>query len=413
MSRGFVAAALRLLGMTGRFVLLVLIGRTLTPEDFGAYGLFAVTSAILTLVVGLELHQPAVREILKRADTARGDVVRTQLRTYAFAYLLLPPALGGAILLDIVSPLHALLLGLVIVGSHLSLESQRLLIAAQRTERAFLAMSLAQGLWVFPLAAVMLLVPGLRSLTIVLGAWAAASLIAAAIGFHGVYAIGWLRRQSGAGFDAAFLRDAWPSALLFMASTTTFVVIESLDRYFLEHFHGHAAVGVYTLYAGFARALRELAFAAIVSTSLPIFVGARQRNELAGARHELVRMARRLTVYVLVGAPLLAAGLFAVLPFLNDARYAENVPTFLLLLFATALSTFAMISHYALYAAGRERTILTIHAASLVVAIVAYSILIPSYGVHGAALATMVVAAVMTGLKWFFARGELRGAADA
>jgi O-antigen/teichoic acid export membrane protein len=395
------------MGMGGRFLLLLLIGRTLTAEDLGAFGLFAATCVILTQVVGLELHQPAVREILKRDYSARAPIVQAQLRTYYFAYLLLPPALFVAWLMGVVAVHHVALLAVVVIGTHLSLEAHRLLVASQKAERAFLVLSLAQGLWVFPLAAAMAFMPALRSLTVVFAVWAAAAVAAALIGFGSLRAVGLLPRGAGAKYDADFLRTAWPSALTFMASTTAYLLVESIDRYFLEHFHGNAAVGVYTLYSGIARVLREIGFAAIVGMSLPILVAAAQRDERSAARDEMQRMAKRLAVFTIAATPALGVGLLVVLPFLNDTRYESEVAAYFLVLASAVVGTLAMVPHYFLYAVGRERTILAIHLVTLVIAIAANWLLVPPYGIKGAAAASAICAVVMGGLKLLCMRGSL------
>jgi len=404
MNSGILAAGLRLLGMAGRFVLLLLIGRTMSAEELGVYGLFAATAGLLTQFVGLELHQPAVRELLRRSPPDRESIVRAQLRTYLLAYLALPVAIAIACATGLISVAHSVLLGLVIIGSHLSLESQRLLIAAGRTELAFLVLSLAQGLWVFPLAIAMWFVPGLRSLDVVLGTWSAAALIAAAIGLYSLRSANLLTTRAAGRADMAFVRSAWASARIFMASSLVFLLIESIDRYALQHFNGHAAVGVYTLYAGVARALREVAFAAIVARVLPQLVTASQRHEPAAARAAVRLIARRLVAFVGVAAPLIAVGLLGVLPFLNNPLYGAHLLAFGVLLVSAVVGTMTLVPHYALYAAGHEAAILRTHVITLLATLAGLVLLVPRFGVDGAALASLLAALLMLVLKWSAAR---------
>jgi len=409
MSTGLTAASLRLLSMGGRFLLLLLIGRLLTPEEMGAFGLFAATCVVLTQAVGLELHQPAIREVLRLVGTAREPVVRAQLLVYKYTYFLLPVALAVAYSMGAVSAKHVFLLGLVVVGSHLTLEAHRLLIAASKADQAFMVQSIGQGLWVYPLAAAMVLLPSIRHLSFILLTWACASLAATIVGFRCLQSTGLLTPGLRIKADTAFLRGAWPSAVIFMASSTAFVLIDSVDRYFLEHFRGHADVGVYTLYAGVTRALREIGFAAIVSTSMPMLITAAQRREATRTHDELRRLTRRLTTFVLAAAPAIGLGFLLILPLLNDSRYGTALPAYWMLLLSGVVGTLAMIPHYVLYAAGRERTILSIHLATLVVALLANWLLIPPYGIEGAALASLLSALIMFALKGMVARGTLAG----
>jgi O-antigen/teichoic acid export membrane protein len=403
-NKGLAAATLRLAGMGGRFLLLLLIGRFLTPEDMGAFGLFAATCLILVQMIGLELHQPAVREVLKRSGPLREGVVRAQLRAYKFAYLLLPIALLIACRMGAVAPGKVLLLGLVIIGSHVSMEAHRLLMAVQRTGKAYIVLSLAQGLWVYPVALLLALFPSLRSLTTIMVAWAFAAGAAATIGWREIHSANLLSIDSRRSPDLDFLRNARSSAATFMVSSTAFLLIESIDRYFLQHYYGGADVGVYTLYASIARALREIAFAAIVSLGMPRLVAAAQRQEQGVARREISRLSKRLALFVLAGAPALALGLLAILPLLNDARYGTGISAYVVLLASAAIGTLAMVPHYTLYAYGHDRTLLAIHLVTLIVAVGAYSVLVRPYGIHGAAAASLLTSMCMFVLKASFAR---------
>ena len=403
MKSGLVAAGLRLLGMSGRFVLLLLIGRLLSAEDMGVYGLFAATAMLLVQFVGLELHQPAVREVLRRREHEREPVVRAQLRTYAIVYLFLPAAIALAWAWGLVSAGHTVLLGLVIVGSHLSLESQRLLIAADRAAQGFFVLSLAQGLWVFPLALLWFVAPALRTLDVALTAWACAAALATGYGLRGLRSCGLLTPGSGRAADLAFVRSAWPSARVFVASSLIFLLIESLDRFALDTWTGIAAVGVYTLYSGIARTIREVGFAAIVAKNVPTLVTASQRGDAAAARSALLALQRRLAAFVIMAAPCLLGGLVLLLPLL-DAVYAGHLPTFCILIAAAMIGTMSLVPHYELYAAGNEQVILRSHLATLIGAIAALGVLVPPLGIDGAALAALISSALMYFLKWAAAR---------
>jgi O-antigen/teichoic acid export membrane protein len=405
MSAGIVTATLRLTGMAGRFLLLFLIGLLLTPEDLGAYGLFAVTCLLLVQVVGLELHQPAVREILRRGVAHGSTVVRAQLRVYSWTYLLLVPAATVVHLLGMLSTGHAVLLIIVIIGSHLSMEANRLLIAVGRRERAFFVLSLSQGLWVFPLAPVMFILPSTRSLSVVFATWAVAAVLAAICGYLGLRRVGLLGPDTEQQPDLAFLKQAYPSAAVFAASSFAFVMAESVDRYVLEQFRGHTEVGIYTLYASIARALREVAYAAIVTGLLPALVASVQRNDRQAAVDSARRLRKRLALLVVAGTPCLAAGLMLVVPHLNTTLYADHLPAYFVLLIAATIGTYALTPHYLLYSAGLERSILGAHLAGLVITAVALWTLVPRYGIEGAAAATLLSAVATLVIKSWAARG--------
>lgn len=408
MSAGFVAAAFRLAGMAGRFLLLLMIGRLLSPEDLGTYGLFAVTCVLLVQVVGLELHQPAVRQILHLGIQRGEGVVRAQMRVYSCMYLLLAPAALVVHSLGMLSLAHAALLVVAIIGSHLAMETHRLLIAASRPQQAFLVLSLSQGLWVFPLALAMTFLPSTRSLTLIFAAWACASILAATYGYAGLRAARLVASGLDRRPDLAFLKDAWPSAAIFAASSTAFILCESVDRYFLEHYRGHADVGVYTLYASIARALREIAYAAILTGALPGLLTSVHHGDLAAARDRQRRIHERLSRYLLAGTPCLAVGLALILPFLNDAIYAEHLPAYFVLLTSAVVGTCALAPHYLLYAAGRERSILAAHLAGLVTMSAASWALVPEFGIEGAAAASLLAALVLFAVKHWAAHGILR-----
>ena len=400
---GSLAALLRLVGMVGRFSLILFLGRTLTVEDMGVYGVFNSASVLAVQIVGLEIHHVATRTLLAARGVARESIVRTQLRVYAYAYLLLPVAIATLCQLRFLSWKHAPWFLLIAVGSHMSLEAHRLLIAAERPRSAYLIVTLGQGAWVFVFAPLAFFLPSLRSLDAVFCSWAVASLMAAALGWRWVVDAGLLSlgaQSSGARADPAFARRALRTSGVFLVSTAAFILTDSLDRYFLDRYVGRGAVGVYTVYASISRVLRELVLAGAVATVLPRLVMAAQQGDedaLQACRRRILATTLRYTAGLV---PLFVVGIYGAVWMLGKAQYGEHIPVYLVLLLAAIVNNVALVWHYTLYARSRDRMNMIAHLVALCVAFAAHALLVPRFGIMGAACGTCTALATAALVKW-------------
>lgn len=397
---GIMNILLRGLTVAGRFLLLLSIARFLSPEAMGIWGLVNVTITISLYFLGLDFYTFNTREILAQDDLHRTPMIRDQIVFHGLIYIIFLPLLLIVFLVGLLSWKYALWFYLLLMLEHLSQESTRLLTTLSRPTMANAVLFLRSGAWVLAVMAMMLAAPATRTLPVIWTGWAVGVASSLALAGYALRKLPWESSRDIA-VDWAWIRRGMKVALPFFCATMSFEVIQYADRYFLQHFWGDALLGVYTFYAGIANVIHTFIFAGIIMILYPRIIAAYQQGDLSAYRALL----RRMGIGIVGGlAGLSAIALLLIKPVLqvvNKQLYVEQFPVFGVMLVMTALLTVSYLPHYVLFVRRRDMAIIGSTLAGLVTAIGANALLVPSYGLMGAAGATLAAIAVMlTGKTW-------------
>ena len=405
------AANLVLRGLTlgGKSVLLVVLARYLPPSEVGVFGLMTVTLAIGVLVLGLDFYTYNTREILAVEGRNHLPFVRNQLVFHGLVYAVALPLLGIVFLTGTL-PWHvAGWFFVLVVLEHLAQEAFRLLTTLSRPVAASLVLFLRSGLWAYLAALAVVLYAPLRSLSFVWGCWVASVTVALILAGRLV----WMRAGDGGRWekvDWPWVRRGIKTCLPFFSATLALMGVQYADRYFLEHFHGTAAVGVYTFFAGIANVVQVFVFSAVTMVLYPKVVSAFQQGRLAAYRCELRRMAVGTLVGTLAVALVLALAVGPLLAVVGRETYTSRLPVFWMLLAAMTLMAWSYVPHFALYARHRDRAIIGATFAALAVSLTLNALLVPGLGLIGAAWATAGATGCLFAAKllcaWLAGRSE-------
>src|ERR1700759_1627888 len=85
---------LRGLTLASRFLLSVLLARTLPPDAVGEYGLITATLAFGLVVLGLQFYSPPVAELVPATPARRVEIIANQLVLAAIIFAIV--VLAGA-----------------------------------------------------------------------------------------------------------------------------------------------------------------------------------------------------------------------------------------------------------------------------------------------------------------------------
>src|SRR5690606_11367338 len=96
------------------------------------------------------------------------------------------------------------------------------------------------------------------------------------------------------------------------------------------------------------------------------------------------------------------------LMFLEKKILSDNLISYFILLMSTFVFCFSFISHYALYTYQRDMGLLKATGLSFLANIFGSFLLIPRYGINGAAMAQLVAFSVMYIAKIFYWRKYIR-----
>jgi O-antigen/teichoic acid export membrane protein len=396
------------LNLFGKFLLLVLISRMLSPEDLGLFQIFRADLSIGMLLIGLEYSGFTTREILRRPASDAPSLVRNQLAVHLATYMVLLPALLTLFLLqdDRLAPLGGLLAMLLVVD-HLGQELCRLLVTLRRPVAASALTFLRHAAWIYLLAAMVLTRRMPLDVRRICIWWLAGEATALAVGIWLLRGLPW-REVCQPRLDGDLIRAGLKVGGHFMVASVPAVLLSHGDILMLKTLGGVAddQVGIFGFYVQIRGAIVSLCAVSILSFFQPRIVGARQRGDLISYRSEF----RRALVVGLTAALLLAVAaailIYPLVDVLNVPIYLERLDAYWAMLAMPAVYYISSLLTMRLYAAFRDRVIVLASWASLVVNILANLLLIPKLGLLGAALGTLMGLAASIGLSLSWKRSD-------
>jgi len=368
--------ALRLMTMGSKFLLIFALARFLEPGDLGLYGLLAVTIGYALYLLGFDFYAFVTREILKREPGEWGTVLKNHCALSFTTYAIFLPLLCLIFVLGIL-PWHlAVWFFPILILEHIAQELGRLLVAISAPLWAGWIVFFRGGFWAIAVTALMLIEAETRNLHYLLGAWTASGAAGVLLGLYKIKKLnlgGWKQAV-----DWPWIAKGLKVAIPLLIATLALRALFTIDRYWFESLAGLSNLGAYVLFTGICGALMSFLDAGVFVFLYPALISAYSRNEpvvfKAGLRKLLVQT-------MMVCAGFSAAALF-LLPYLlnwiGKTLYLEQSYLFPWLLLASVLYALGMIPHYALYAQGKDKPIITSHIGSLVV-FVASTWLISNY----------------------------------
>ncbi len=368
--------------------LVVVLGRSLSTADYGAYSLITTVTAFAVVLVGLSLHVYVYRAVPGRPREEQLRIFKaTSLFEVAAAILVAVAVLGFGGLKPLLVLFNAegydkpfaagLFLLILMVGLA---EVTHFLMAQSRIEVANWVDVLSQAAWVLPFVVLWFL--GATATPFGLVCWQIAGCAAALI--FAAKAIG-----PGAWWNAA---PHWES-LRVGTSFSVPLIIESLsvdalrlvDRSMLSHMHGLKEVGVYAFAFTFVNTLYTFTAWAVFKAFGPrIFAahntGAIEERDLLQTymiKASLAGFVVSLLGFMCVAGPLIRA--------IARPDYAGAVHVLPLLGLSYILMIVSYPAHYVLLMQNRVKTVVVIDLIGMAVAVTVDLLLIPHWSYMGAA----------------------------
>jgi O-antigen/teichoic acid export membrane protein len=182
------------------------------------------------------------------------------------------------------------------------------------------------------------------------------------------------------------------------------LTISYVDRFVIDFFEGRGALGIYTFYSTISIGILSLG-ASVSHQFLPKMIAAHAAGR--AAFRKVIGNFFWSLFGVAGGMILLAATLISpMLAALHLTQYAESVGVFYLMLPGIMLRILADVPSYALYAARADGKLLFCNLGSAIVSIGINIVLIPAFGIYGAAMSGFVASGVLlSALIYFTMRG--------
>ncbi len=385
---GLYSVALRGLTLASKFLLTIFMARYMTPEDLGVFGLFSTIIYISLLLLSLDFYVFNARELLRVDEAGRPRLIRDQLVLFALVYVLALPALLGIFALDLLPWELVGWFYLILLLEHLSQEGYRLLITLSRPVAANVALFLRQGAWIYAAVALAFFVDDWRDLTIVWIGWAIGSALGIVLIVRYLLDLPW-KGLASVPVNWIWLWSGLRNALIFLLASSSLLLVTYLDRFFLQAYFDEGTVGVYVFFNQIANVVQTFVNTGIIMILYPRILSAFQAGDYSGYRTLMRRMARGSIAAAVILACGCAVAVVPLLAWLDRPAFGDAMPVIWIMLVTACVSIASLGPYYALYVRRRDRLILAAHGAALAVAVGANYLLVPTYGIYGAAAATL------------------------
>lgn len=368
------------------FLMLPIYTRFLTPSDYGVLELLSMTIDLIGTIAGVGLASAVFRFYNSEDDP---DAKRQIMSTAAVGVTVLA-AVTALLGQFAAAPLSTIVLGadgdpvyfhlFFLIYLVQAAESIPLLyLRAQQRSRFFVTVSVAKLLAMLSLN--IYFVVGLRMgvLGVLLSNLIATAVFALGLTIH-------LLRRIGIDLSPARLKAmagfGFPLVFVYLGN---FVMVYS-DRYFIQHFIGTDAVGIYSLAYKFAFILSALAFQPFQMVWAPYRFDVGKRDDARAIYRKVFLYLNLILGFVALGIGLFVRDVLAVMA--DPAFFAAHrvVP---LVLLAQLLSHWTAYCNVSLFLTDNTRLFAGTSAVGAVVVLALNLVMIPRWGVPGAAVATV------------------------
>ena len=392
--------------MLAKFLLIIYIGKYLSVDELGEYGLFVTTITIAIYFLGLDFYTYNTREILAKEKSERLPLIRDQFIFHLFVYVIVLPLLLTVFTLGIIKTEFVLYFYLILIFEHLSQELYRLYTTLQKPIFANFLLFMRTGLWVYVVIALWSLnVDGLMNLKTVWYGWTIGSFISILIG------IVYLKKDYDfksltEKIDWLWIKNGVKISIPFFIGTLAYKVIEFSDRYMIDYYMTKADVGIYTFFGGIANTINIVVFTLVIMIYYPILVKQYQNKKMDVFTKTLKIFSMKTITFSILSSIGILLLIGPVLNFMGKSEFQNNIEILWLLIIANIILNISFIPHYILYAAQKDIVIRNSTLLGAGINIVLNLILIKHFGIAGAAIATILSFTIIFILKFQFSKRD-------
>lgn len=361
-----------------RFLFVFFLAKFIEPSLVGYYGIFTATVGYSLYFVGLDFYTYVSRAIVKTPASKRGQLLKGHAALSGLLYLAYLPFCIW-FLSQVKWPEDLIWWFLpILMLEHFNQEVSRLLIALSEQLTSSFITFIRQGSWALAIITMMSLSSDKRNLNDIMFLWAVAGFAAACLGI-------WkLKRLKTEGWhlpiDWAWIKKGVAVSVAFLLATLALRGVQTFDRYWLEALGGIESVGAYILLLGVAGTLLTFLDAAVFSFAYPALIKLNHEGDQAQAQN----FVKNLFLQTFILAVIFSITSWLMLPYflewIGNAVYQKNMYWYPWLLSAMILNAFGMVPHYALYAQGKDKTIIFSHFLSLIAFVVTTWLATRAYG---------------------------------
>lgn len=386
--------------MLAKFLLIVYIGKYLSIDALGEYGLFLTTITMSIYFLGLDFYTYSTREMLAKKEHDRLPMIRDQFIFHLLIYVLVLPLISIVFIAGIIRADFVVFFYLILVFEHLSQELYRLYITLKKPIFANFLFFIRTAVWIYVVLAIWnFRVRDMTNLTTVWYGWVAGSFLSIVIGviyLHRRYDFKSLTEE----IDWDWIKNGVKISIPFFIGTLAYKVIEFSDRYMIDYFMTISDVGVYTFFSGIANILNVFVFTTVIMVYYPTLVQQYQNKKYQLFKKSIKIFSFKIFTYSIAISIVIMILVWPLFDFIDKPNFNNNIEVLLFLLIANIILNISFVPHYILYAAQKDTVIRNSALTGAFLNILLNINLIDCFGVDGAAIATIISFLVILYLKY-------------
>ena len=392
--RNLTAVGIRVVGLVAKFLLVICLVEFFQPSELGLYGIMAATLAYALFFLGLEFYNYTSRALVGASKEEQVLLIRDQFILYIMTFIILSPLFFFLFFTNILPYSLCFWFILLVIFEQVSNELMRILIALAHPYLANLMFFIRQGLWIYIILPIFYFFPESRHFNILFIAWIIGAAFSSLIGLIPLAPLPWRNIWH----HPVRWSLLWQGLLVsrpFIISSFCALSLLYIERFFVNYYCGLEAVGIYTFYAGLSITLHNLVNTGVAKMRLAQLLAAWKRNDRVEFHSEALLMLKYTLIFVIAFAALSIILVFPFVNLLDKTVYLNNITIFYFLLCGAACRSIADVPLYTLYAQHSDKLILLINLTSFIIIIIGNMILVPQFGVIGAAISSTIASFIL------------------
>ena len=394
---------LRGLTLGSKFLLSIYLVKFLSLEANGEYGIFVATVSLLTYILGMDFYSFNNREILQNNIADAGNKIKNQFILFFYIYLIVLPLLYFLGLFNFIGDEYLLLFYVILIFDHISTELYRLLVVFSKPIQANINLFLRTGIWILVLiSAWHYNLNDLKNLESVFYFWMIGSVISVIYSIISLSTlkikVPWKEKTNN-----KWILKGLKIALPFFIATLSYKVIQFADRYMVEYYLGTKQTGVYFFFSNISMLIETFVQTTVVMIYSPQLITAFNKDKTSRIT-VFNKFSKEIIIYSLVAVAGVCMIIYPLLYIVEKTDLYHSIGVFFVMISTRLIFNISLIYHFKLYVAKKDKVIMTSTVIALIFNIVLNIILIPSYGLIGGSIATLISIIIMMGMKQIYAK---------
>ncbi len=399
----FLALFLRGVSLLGRFALTFFIVKELSLELQGEYTLLVTTITLLVMLVGFDFYIYSSRRVTKKKERLI-FILKNQLYTHAVIFMFVSFLIVVYFYFfeNLISIYFVFLMIVLLFFEHLGQELFRMYLILEKTLFANLLLFIRTGIWALVLSMYLFLSEVVElNLETILISWLFSAIFSVIVGL--VYFPD-INLFFDVKVDKQWIKKGIKVGVVMFISTIGIKIVEYSDRYLIVYFLEKTSLGIYSMFFQLYNLINVVVFTLIISFVYPkIFhaVNDNNKQKILKLKNEII--IKSSGIIILYGV-FSWFSLPIILKVINKNELYAHHPIFFILLLGGLFLNISYSYHYVLIAKEKELSIVKSTLFVAVLNIIFNIILIPMFGITGAAISFLTSSILLLLTKMYYYR---------